>query len=94
MAKTTDRFTTRDQLNVRVSRAQRDLIDHAAASLGKTRTDFILESAVREAQQVLLDQVFFSLDEDAFKQVAALLDHPPAPSAALRDLLSARAPWE
>ena len=66
----------------------------AAALTGKSRTDFILESAIRDAQQVLLDQCFFQLDEFAFDRMVEILDNPPAPSAALRRLLATPAPWE
>ena len=81
-------------LNIRVSRVQRNLIDQAAASLGRSRADFILGSAVSEAQHVLIDRCFFSLDKDAFEQIAALLDNPPAPTAALCELPMIKAPWE
>ena len=37
----------RDTLNLRIPAAERNLIDRAAASVGKTRTTFILEAARR-----------------------------------------------
>ncbi|WP_200155386.1 DUF1778 domain-containing protein [Chromatium okenii] len=49
-------------MNIRAQRYQRDLIDKAAELLGKTRSDFILETACREAQEVLLDQRVLTLD--------------------------------
>ncbi len=55
-------------INLRAFPAQRDLIDHAANLLGKNRSDFMLEAACDKAQSVVLDQVFFSLDTDKFKQ--------------------------
>ncbi len=86
---------TRDQaINIRASRVQRDLIDRAAAVLGQSRSEFMLETASREAENVLLDQTFFRLDTDAFAQFSALLDYPPVPSAALRELLRRKSPWE
>lgn len=81
-------------ITIRASRRQRDLIDRAAAALGKSRSDFMLESACREAEQVLLDRTFFRLDADAFARFQALLDQPPPPSPAVRGLLSREAPWE
>jgi len=85
---------TREQINIRATRTQRDTIDQAAALSGKSRTDFILESAVRDAQHVLLDQCFFQLDEASFNRVVELLDNPPEPSGVLRRLLATPAPWE
>jgi len=37
------------------------MIDHAAETLGKSRSDFMLELACREAEAVLLDRRFFQL---------------------------------
>lgn len=95
MARTTERMPTRDQaINIRASRGQRDLIDHAAHLLGMSRSDFMLETACREAEAVLLDQTFFRLDGEAAVRFAALLDAPPPPSDELRALLRRPAPWE
>ena len=86
---------TRDQaINIRANRQQRDLIDRAAQALGKSRSDFMIDTASREAEAVLLDRAFFQLDEDAFERFNALLDTPPSPSNALRTLLSSKAPWD
>jgi len=85
----------RDQnINIRISRQQRAVIDQAAQALGKSRSDFMVESAYREAEQVLLDRTVFTLDEQAFAEFEALLDAPPAPTEALRQLLLSKAPWE
>jgi len=95
MARITEPTSLRDRpINIRASRRQRDLIDQAAESLGKSRSDFMLETACREAEQVLLDRTFFRLDDEAFARFQAILDAPPAPSAALRELLLHKAPWE
>ena len=81
-------------INIRASGRQRDLIDRAAQTLGKSRSDFMLETACREAEHVLLDRGFFRLDPEAFERFNALLDSPPPPTEALRQLLLRRAPWE
>lgn len=86
---------TRDvTINIRAKRRQRDLIDQAAAAMGKNRSDFILETACRKAQNVLLDQTVFHLDGQAFQRFIALLDAPPVSHARLRALLTAPAPWD
>ena len=95
MPRDTERPSPRDQsITIRASRRQRDLIDRAAASLGTTRSAFVLDAACREAERVLLDRTRFLLDDDAFARFEALLDAPPPPSDALRDLLRREAPWE
>jgi uncharacterized protein (DUF1778 family) len=71
----------------------RDLIDQAAHLLGKNRSDFMLEAACDKAQSVLLDQVFFHLDSEKFKQFTTLLDAPIQPNDGLERLLAVKAPW-
>ena len=80
-------------INLRALAEQRDLIDYAAQLLGKNRSDFMLEAACDKAQSVVLDQVFFGLDENKFKQFPAMLDAPPAPNPGLERLMAVRAPW-
>jgi uncharacterized protein (DUF1778 family) len=86
---------TRDvTINIRVQQMQRDLIDRAAEALGKNRSDFMLETACREAQAVLLERRLFLLDDDKFQQFLALLDAPPKANDKLRALLTTKAPWD
>lgn len=81
-------------INLRALPEQRDLIDHAADLLGKNRSDFMLEAACERARAVILDQVFFSLDDRKFRQFTAILDAPPAPNPGLERLLAVKAPWK
>lgn len=80
-------------INLRALPEQRDLIDQAAGLLGKNRSDFMLEAACERAQAVLLDQVFFSLDEPNFRRFTALLDAAPATNPGLERLMAVKAPW-
>jgi len=80
-------------INLRALPEQRDLIDHAASLLGKNRSDFMLEAACERAQAVVLDQVFFSLGTDKFKQFIAILDAPPSPNPGLERLMAVKGPW-
>lgn len=81
-------------INLRALPEQRDLIDHAASLLGKNRSDFMLEAACERAQAVVLDQVFFALDADKFRQFTETLDAPPKPNPGLRRLMALKAPWD
>ncbi len=81
-------------INIRAKAKQRDLIDQAADRLGRSRSDFMLEAACREAENVLLDQTFFTVDQGTFAKFQALLDNPLAPTDKLRRLLKTKAPWE
>jgi uncharacterized protein (DUF1778 family) len=81
-------------INIRAKRRQRDLIDHAAQRLGRSRSDFMLEAACREAENVLLDQTFFTVDAGVFAKFKALMDEPLPPTDRLRRLIKTKAPWE
>jgi len=81
-------------INIRALEEQRALIDKAASTLNKTRSDFMLEAACKEAENVLLDQRLFLTDEDAFKAFQTLLDAPVAENEALRYLLNQKSPWK
>jgi uncharacterized protein (DUF1778 family) len=81
-------------INIRAKVRQRDLIDQAAERLGRSRSDFMLEAACREAQDVLLDQAFFSVDARTFAEFRAMLDRPLPPTDKLRRLLKTKAPWD
>src|SRR5881409_1383563 len=60
-------------INLRANRRQRALIDRAAETLGKNRSDFMLEAACREADAVLLDRRFFLLDDKAYRRMMSPL---------------------
>ena len=81
-------------INIRAKARQRDLIDRAAERQGRSRSDFMLQAACREAEEVLLDQACFSVDAGTFARFQALLDYPLPPTDKLRRLLKTKAPWE
>ena len=81
-------------INLRASQKQRTLIDHAAETVGKNRSDFMLEAACREAGMVLMDRNYFVLDEKTFKRFSEELDKPVGKNVRLRRLLASRAPWD
>ena len=89
-----DRPRADTTITMRLPAQTRELIDRAAATVDKTRTEFVLESARQRAVDVLLDQRVFHLDEAASEAFAQALDEPPAPVEALRALMKRKAPWE
>lgn len=84
---------TKGSINLRIEAPTRQLIDDAAAVLGKTRTEFMIESARRQAIDVLLDQRLFVLDADRYDAFMHALDNPPAPGPKLRSLLRRVPVW-
>jgi uncharacterized protein (DUF1778 family) len=83
-----------ENINLRATQKQKALIDRAAEALGRSRSDFMLDTACREAEAVLLDRRFFVLSEDDFRKFTAMLDRPPKDNARLRRLLQTKAPWD
>jgi uncharacterized protein (DUF1778 family) len=75
-------------------RAQRDLIDKAAAVRNKTRSDFMLEAACQEAENVLLDRRLFHLKDEEYEAFESALKSPVGDNPALRELLAREPPWE
>lgn len=81
-------------IHVRVSRKTKDLIETAAAALGKSISEFTLESARKHAIDVLLDQRLFVLDQPQFDAFVHALDHPPPAGAKLKALMKRTPLWE
>jgi uncharacterized protein (DUF1778 family) len=80
-------------INLRADQATRALIDRAANALGQNRTEFMLMSARLHAQEVLLNQVYFELDEDDWKALNQTLESPPPPNEALKRLMARTPSW-
>lgn len=84
---------TKGSINLRIEANTRQLIDDAAAVLGKTRTEFMVDSARRHAIDVLLDRRLFVLNSDGYDSFMHALDNPPAPGPKLRSLLRRIPAW-
>ena len=85
---------TKASINLRIETQTRQLIDEAAALLGKTRTDFMIDSARALAIDVLLDQRLFVLEGQSYDAFVDALDKAPAPGPKLRALLNRTPAWE
>lgn len=81
-------------INIRAKQSQRDFIDKATKIQGKSRSEFMLETAYQEAQDVILSRCFFGLEQDEFQKFVALLDAPPMKNEKLRALLTTKSPWD
>ena len=83
-----------ETINIRVQPTARDLIDQAARSVGKNRTEFIIAAARREAEAVLLDQRLFTLEGPEFDKFCRALDEPAEVDPMVQNLLNTPAPWD
>jgi uncharacterized protein (DUF1778 family) len=93
VAERTSAAGAKGSINLRIETRTRQLIDDAAAILGKTRTEFMVESARRQAVDVLVEQRLFVLDADRYDAFVRALDHPPAPGPRLKSLLRRVPAW-
>jgi len=83
-----------DVIQIRASAETKALFVRAAALRGQKLSEFMLESARHQAEETILDQRAFFLDEEAHARFLALLDAPPQPSAETRARLNRKTPWE
>lgn len=81
-------------INMRIDASVRQLIDDAATVLGKTRTEFMVESARKQAIDVLLDRRLFVLASNGYDAFVAALDNPPAPGPKLSALMRRTPAWK
>jgi uncharacterized protein (DUF1778 family) len=72
-----------ERFNLRATPEQHALIRQAADRVGRSYTDFILESATEKAVEVLADRRVFILDDDRWNAFVAALDAPAQPVPAL-----------
>jgi uncharacterized protein (DUF1778 family) len=81
-------------INMKAEPAVRSLIDRAARLLRLNRTEFVLETVIQRAEDVILDHQLISVDKERFDRFVAALDTPPADNPRLKQLLDRKAPWE
>jgi len=78
-----------EKLDLRVSGHVKQLLRAAADVRHETMSEFVLRTALREAEDVLMDRRRFELTDEQWAALNAVLDAPAsAPSAALLELLS------
>jgi uncharacterized protein (DUF1778 family) len=82
-----------DVIQIRASAETKAILTRAAALRGQKLSEFMLDSAQRQAEDALLDQRNFFLDPEAYDAFLALLDAPAEPNPELVELMSREAPW-
>jgi uncharacterized protein (DUF1778 family) len=81
------------RVGLRSSPAQVEVLRRAADVAHKSLTDFILDSACLAAEQTLLDQRLFLVDNKSYEAFMAVLDRPVKANAGLKDLFARPTPW-
>ena len=78
------------RIDARIPLSVRETIDRAAAMQGRTRTDFLIATALEKAEQVIAEQslVRLALEDQRTLAAALLSEETEAPSAFLEKLSS------
>jgi uncharacterized protein (DUF1778 family) len=89
----TDTTQKASRLNIRASARQKSLLKRAARIQKTTMSDFVLDTAVKAAQEVinqqkLADQTHFVLPKAEWQAFCAALDAPPRVIPALKKLIT------
>ena len=83
-----------DVIQIRASAETKAVLNRAAALRGQKLSEFMLDSARRQAEDALLDQRVFFLDSKAHEKFLALLDSPPKLNNRLKALMKRKRVWE
>lgn len=83
-----------DVIQIRASAETKAVLNRAAALRGQKLSEFMLDSARRQAEEALLDQRVFFLDSKAHEKFLALLDSPPKLNNRLKALMKRKPVWE
>ncbi|WP_447883335.1 type II toxin-antitoxin system TacA family antitoxin [Serratia fonticola] len=82
------------QINVRATEEERAVIDYAASLVNKNRTDFIIERAFLEAQNIILDQRVFVLDDARYQAFIEQLEAPVQNIEGRKRLIEVKPEWK
>lgn len=80
-------------IQIRASAETKAVLNRAATLRGQKLSEFMLDSARKQAEETLLDQRIFFLDARAHEKLLALLDNPVTPSKELRERMNRKPPW-
>jgi uncharacterized protein (DUF1778 family) len=83
-----------DLIQIRASAATKAILNRAAAMRGQKLSEFMLESARARAEETILDQRLFALDDAGYKAFLAMLDAPAKPDKALRARMKRQPAWK
>lgn len=78
--------------NLRVSPVDDDLFRQAAAVIGESVSEFLVESGRERAEMIMADRTQFVLDRNAWKAFTVALDRPAEVKPAVARLMSRSRP--
>jgi uncharacterized protein (DUF1778 family) len=77
-----------ERLQIRLTPQQKDILSRAAQLKQTTVTNFILEKSCEAAGDILAEQTFFSLSDEAWEAFCDALESSPKDIPELRKLLT------
>lgn len=80
------RSTRTEKLDLRLSKTAKQTLQAGAAAAHKSLSEFVLDSALKEAEEHLTDRRIFLLDADKWDAFLVALDAPPRPNPRLKRL--------
>ena len=83
-----------DVIQIRASAETKSILNRAATLRGQKLSEFMLDSARRQAEETILDQRTFFLAPEAHEKFLAILDSPAKPNEGLRALMKRKPAWE
>lgn len=94
--KPTDSAASRkdDLIQIRASAGTKAILNRAAALRGQKLSEFMLDSARTRAEETILDQRLFALDDETYRIFLAMLDSPAKPDRTLRARMKRKPAWE
>jgi uncharacterized protein (DUF1778 family) len=81
-------------VSFRMQASDISIIDRAAELRGSSRTEFVRDAAVREAEAVLLQRSIVKMTASEFRRLMTTLDAPPQVVPELVKTFRRKAPWE
>src|ERR1043166_2842163 len=83
-----------DIIQIRAWAGTKAILNRAATLRGQKLSEFMLDSARRQAEETILDQRTFFLNADDHEKFLAMLDSPVNPKKEVRALMKRKPSWE
>jgi len=83
-----------DRIDLRVKESQKNYLMHAAALRDVKLSTFVLESALKEAEDVVNQNVHFALPDKQWKAFCDVLDRPAREVPRLKKLFENPGPFD
>ncbi len=77
-----------ERIDIRTTPSVKRTLQDAASTSSKTVSEFLLDSALAKAAEIMADQRLFQFDDEQWSAFLAALDAPPQPMPRLQRLFA------